>query len=173
MKLWEEDARHLIDFRLDARYDHWLLDEFQDTSQPQWQAIHHLIDEVMQDTEGNRSIFVVGDSKQSIYGWRGGEPRLFDDLRDYYGDLFAEWDMDVSYRSSGHVLDLVNTVCDLSASRWAEVFPAESIKRWNYHQHIPAEEKPGHTLVLETSVATDVSAEEKNSCPLCCCAKDP
>lgn len=161
MKLWEEDARHLIDFRLDARYDHWLLDEFQDTSQPQWQAIHHLIDEVMQDTEGNRSIFVVGDSKQSIYGWRGGEPRLFDDLRDYYGDLFAEWDMDVSYRSSGDVLDLVNTVCDLSASRWAEVFPAESIKRWNYHQHIPAEEKPGHALVLETSVATDVSAEEK------------
>lgn len=161
MQLWEDDARRLIDFRLDARYDHWLLDEFQDTSQPQWQAVRHLIDEVMQDTDGSRSLFVVGDSKQSIYGWRGGEPRLFDDLRDYYGERLAEWDMDASYRSSGHVLDLVNTVCDLSDAKWAQVFPPAAIARWDFHTHVPAQEKPGHALVIETPVEASAKPAEK------------
>ncbi len=161
MQIWEEDARQLIDFRLDARYDHWLLDEFQDTSQPQWQAIRHLIDEIMQDTEGDRSLFVVGDSKQSIYGWRGGEPKLFDDLRDYYGERLAEWGMDASYRSSSHVLDLVNVVCDLSDPKWSEIFPAASIARWDYHTHVAAKEKAGHAMVMETSIAADAKSDDK------------
>jgi ATP-dependent exoDNAse (exonuclease V) beta subunit len=161
MRLWEEGSRQLIDFRLDARYDHWLLDEFQDTSQPQWQAIRYLIDEVMQDTEGDRSLFVVGDSKQSIYGWRGGEPKLFDDLRDHYGKQLAEWGMDASYRSSSHVLDLVNDVCDLSGSGWSEIFPAASIDRWCYQTHIPAKKLMGHAMVIETTVAVDANSDEK------------
>ena len=163
MQLWEDDARHLIDFRLDARYDHWMLDEFQDTSQSQWHAVQHLIDEIMQDTEGSRSLFVVGDSKQSIYGWRGGEPRLFDDLKDYYGGRLQEWNLDASYRSSSHVLDLVNRVCDLSDDKWSEVFPAESLARWNFRQHIAAKEKQGHALVLEAAVAFDAKSDEKTA----------
>ncbi|MFK7909578.1 MAG: UvrD-helicase domain-containing protein [Akkermansiaceae bacterium] len=161
MQLWEHEDRNLVDFRLDARYDHWLLDEFQDTSQPQWQAIHHLIDEIMQDTDGNRSLFVVGDSKQSIYGWRGGEPRLFEDIKDYYGDRLAEWDMDASYRSSSHVLDLVNTVCDLSSAKWAEIFPVSAIERWDYHPHVAAHQKSGHTLVLESALEPSATTDEK------------
>ena len=161
MQLWEENARELIDYRLDARYDHWLLDEFQDTSQPQWQAIRHLIDEIMQDTGGTRSLFVVGDSKQSIYGWRGGEPKLFDDLRGYYGDRLVEWGMDKSYRSSSEVLGLVNAVCDLGDAKWLEIFPPEAVERWDYHTHVPAEEKPGHALVIESDPGADADTDAK------------
>ena len=54
MKIWDDESRNLIDYRLDARYDHWMLDEFQDTSQPQWKAVGNLVDEIMQDPEGQR-----------------------------------------------------------------------------------------------------------------------
>ena len=69
--------RLYIDYRLDGQLDHWLLDEFQDTSDIQWRAIANLADEVAQDSEQRRSFFYVGDIKQSIYGWRGGNYRLF------------------------------------------------------------------------------------------------
>ncbi|MGJ8677711.1 MAG: UvrD-helicase domain-containing protein [Akkermansiaceae bacterium] len=152
MKLWDEGSRDLIDYRLDARYDHWMLDEFQDTSQPQWQAVGNLIDEIMQDAEGQRSVFVVGDSKQSIYGWRGGEPKLFEDIQQHYHQRLAEWSMDVSYRSAPAVLDLVNQVCDLSDAKWRDVFPVEAVERWVFQAHVASSEKQGHTLVMETKV---------------------
>lgn len=169
MRIWDEESRNLIDYRLDARYDHWMLDEFQDTSQPQWKAIGNLVDEIMQDPEGQRSVFVVGDSKQSIYGWRGGEPKLFDDLQEHYGDRLAEWDMDRSFRSSQKVLDLVNAVCDLSADKWRGIFPSAAIDRWVYHAHEPDREKPGHTLVLETGLdAKESSSDEKTAARYAC-----
>lgn len=161
MKMWSDDARDLIDYRLDARYDHWMLDEFQDTSQPQWKAVGNLIDEIMQDAEGQRSVFVVGDSKQSIYGWRGGEPRLFDDLQEHYHQRLAEWEMDRSYRSSQHVLDLVNTVCDLSDIKWRDVFSPAAVDRWVFHAHEPDKEKQGHALVLETNIDPKLNKEGK------------
>ncbi|BDS08876.1 DNA helicase [Oceaniferula spumae] len=161
MAIWDPNSRDLIDYRLDARYDHWLLDEFQDTSQPQWKAVGSLVDEILQDADGERSVFVVGDSKQSIYGWRGGEPRLFDDLRDHYGERLAEWDMDRSFRSSQHVLDLVNCVCDLSNPKWAEIFPAAAVDRWVFHEHLPSSDKPGHTLVIESPADIKDDGETK------------
>ena len=73
--------RLFIDYRLDATLDHWLLDEFQDTSDLQWRVLGNLIDEVVQDDSRTRSFFYVGDVKQAIYGWRGGNHRLFNDVR--------------------------------------------------------------------------------------------
>src|SRR5690606_3071717 len=54
-------GRERIEFRLDARYRQWLLDEFQDTSRLQWQVLEGLLDEAVLDPEGERSLFVVGD----------------------------------------------------------------------------------------------------------------
>ena len=81
------DERLQIDYRLDARYDHWLLDEFQDTNILQWRVISNLIDEVVQDNSGTRSLFQVGDIKQAIYAWRGGDTRLFTDIAKQYLSL--------------------------------------------------------------------------------------
>ncbi|MGA0849950.1 MAG: UvrD-helicase domain-containing protein, partial [Chthoniobacterales bacterium] len=70
---WRRD----LDYRLDGRHDHWLLDEFQDTSRTQWRILEPLADEIIQDTSDARTFFYVGDTKQAIYGWRGGDARLF------------------------------------------------------------------------------------------------
>lgn len=61
--------------RLGTRLQHFLVDEFQDTSREQWLALRPLIEEAL--SRGG-SLTWVGDVKQSIYGWRGGEPELFD-----------------------------------------------------------------------------------------------
>jgi ATP-dependent helicase/nuclease subunit A len=78
----DAENRLYIDYRLDGRLDHWLMDEFQDTSDTQWETLANLVDEVIQDDA--RSFFFVGDIKQSIYGWRGGNYRLFNKIQEKY-----------------------------------------------------------------------------------------
>ncbi|WP_300786226.1 UvrD-helicase domain-containing protein [uncultured Desulfovibrio sp.] len=63
--------------RLGSRLRHFMLDEFQDTSRQQWQAMHPLVEEAL--AQGG-TLTWVGDVKQAIYGWRGGDTRLFDEL---------------------------------------------------------------------------------------------
>lgn len=102
-----------IEFRMDARTDHWLLDEFQDTSRLQWKALKSLVDEVLQNAEGNRTFFFVGDAKQSIYSWRGGDPRLFSEVADYYNSARANHidcseNLAISWRSVPEITETVN-----------------------------------------------------------------
>ena len=63
--------------RLGSRLTHYLLDEFQDTSDEQWQALRPLVAEAL--SRGG-SLTWVGDVKQSIYGWRQGNPELFNGI---------------------------------------------------------------------------------------------
>lgn len=77
-------GRLLIDWRLDAKFDHWLLDEFQDTSYTQWTILRNLLDEAVQDAEHRRSLFYVGDVKQAIFAWREGDARLFRQIFEHY-----------------------------------------------------------------------------------------
>lgn len=66
--------------RLDARYRHILLDEFQDTNPLQWSIVRAWLDAYGGDAD-RPSVFVVGDPKQSIYRFRRAEPRVFDAAR--------------------------------------------------------------------------------------------
>lgn len=68
--------------RLGERYRHFLIDEFQDTSLLQWNALLPLLDNALA-TDG--SVLLVGDAKQAIYRWRNGEVRLFLELPGLYG----------------------------------------------------------------------------------------
>ena len=101
-------------YRLDAKLDHWLLDEFQDTSRIQWKVLGSFIDEVIQDSGGERSLFYVGDTKQAIYSWRGGDPRLFFEIFDRYNQgsdkRVFERELKVSYRSAEEIVSFVNTL---------------------------------------------------------------
>ncbi|NJB69410.1 ATP-dependent exoDNAse (exonuclease V) beta subunit [Desulfobaculum xiamenense] len=63
--------------RMGTRLMHMLIDEFQDTGRDQWQALHPLASECIAKGGG---VFFVGDVKQAIYGWRGGDARLFDEV---------------------------------------------------------------------------------------------
>ncbi len=132
-----EDARlrrEAVDFRLDARYEHWLLDEFQDTSRSDWLGLLPLLDEAA--GAGDRSLFIVGDRKQAIYAWRGGEVGLFDEVtRRYHGGLEIAA-MAESWRSCPEVLELVNQVCgDMATLR--DLFGAAA-ERWQWQEHVAA-----------------------------------
>ena len=71
-----EDLRLQLEYRMDSRIGAWALDEFQDTSRSQWASLSNLIDEAKQ-SGGATSLFVVGDRKQAIYGWREGDVEIF------------------------------------------------------------------------------------------------
>ncbi|MDX1944883.1 MAG: UvrD-helicase domain-containing protein [Pirellulaceae bacterium] len=94
-------------FRLDSPIKHLLLDEFQDTAPVQWQVLRPLAQQVAQG--GGRSFFCVGDTKQAIYGWRGGLAEIFDALADELPPLDQQ-QLSRSYRSSQPVIDAVNQV---------------------------------------------------------------
>jgi ATP-dependent helicase/nuclease subunit A len=98
-------------YRLDARVAHLLLDEFQDTSLAQWAVLEPMAQEIAAQADGTRSLFCVGDVKQSIYAWRGGCPELFLQLPDrlHLGDE-AIGHLEKSYRSSPVVIEAVNRV---------------------------------------------------------------
>lgn len=105
------DLKRSLQYRMYCRYDHWMLDEFQDTSQSQWRVLKPFLDDLADGGEdGHGSIFVVGDIKQSVYQWRGGDPGLFLSVA---GQLHLdERGMATSYRSVQPVLDMVNDICD-------------------------------------------------------------
>ncbi|MFT6180178.1 MAG: ATP-dependent exoDNAse (exonuclease V) beta subunit, partial [Akkermansiaceae bacterium] len=157
---WSQDEearlrRELIDYRLDGRYDHWLLDEFQDTSRSEWRALEPLIDEAVGDPEG--SFFVVGDRKQGIYAWRGGDVSLFDDVLNRYEHGLEVEPMDVSYRSCPAVLALVNAVCG-NLPLMEKMFGKSVAEQWRWKDHESAEpEVLGEAKV--TVVAKDEDGE--------------
>ena len=133
-----EDARlrrEAVDFRLDARYDHWLLDEFQDTSRSDWMGLLPLIDEAAGGGEG--SMFIVGDRKQAIYAWRGGEVGLFDEVISRYGGGLNIEEMAESWRSCPEVLALVNKVCGDTAT--LREFFGEAAAAWQWQEHFSAD----------------------------------
>ena len=130
-----DPARLYIDFRLDARLDHWLLDEFQDTSDLQWSALSNLADEILQDTSGQRSFFMVGDIKQAIYGWRGGNARLFVRLCDRYREVLEVRGLDESFRSSPPVIRTVNRVFgSMAGDRMAAGVAERWARTWQEHR---------------------------------------
>jgi ATP-dependent exoDNAse (exonuclease V) beta subunit len=96
--------------RLGSRLHHLLVDEFQDTSRAQWAALEPLARECL--SKGG-SLFCVGDVKQAIYGWRGGDASLFDELgaRPGLADLTdgaARESLPRNWRSAPRVLDWNN-----------------------------------------------------------------
>ncbi|MGI0406135.1 RecB-like helicase [Helicobacter himalayensis] len=95
-------------FRLDDKITHILLDEFQDTSILQYEILCPLIDEILSGNGriNERSVFVVGDKKQSIYGFRGGFSGVFDSASK---NLKVE-NLHFNYRSSARVVEFVNSV---------------------------------------------------------------
>ncbi len=151
-------------YRMDRRFKHWLLDEFQDTSRAQWRVLEALIDEAVIDPEGDRSLFVVGDGKQGIYGWRGGDVRLFSELmrREDWQSRTDVWPMAKSWRSSQVVLDLVNTVCDPEASGMRERFAGvDAVERWKFIPHTAAMQKSGHATVTMVDASAEAEAGDK------------
>ena len=73
-RVLQEEGVPLVYCKLGARFRHFLIDEFQDTSRQQWEALRPLVEEAL---ASGGTLTYVGDVKQAIYVWRGGDPALF------------------------------------------------------------------------------------------------
>jgi ATP-dependent helicase/nuclease subunit A len=102
-----------VQYKLDARIDHLLVDEFQDTNPTQWTLLQPLLQELAAgDPERRRSVFLVGDHKQSIYSFRRANPALFDAASGWLEHWMqaGRYTLDRSRRSASAIMDCVNTV---------------------------------------------------------------
>lgn len=106
--LHESISREFLYFKIDAKFKHILLDEFQDTSTLQFLLLQPMIDEIFSGHGQSefKSFFYVGDTKQSLYRFRGGVEELFDKVAEKYGVEIRP--MDTNYRSSKNVVEQVN-----------------------------------------------------------------
>jgi len=137
---------HWVLYKLDGGLDHILVDEAQDTNPAQWQVIRAIAEEFYAnaaDDSRHRTLFIVGDGKQSIYSFQGADPVVFaqmeKDLRAFAQNSGKTWqdiDLNVSFRSTPEVLSVVDAVfssCPLSERPL---------------QHLPfRKEAPGHVEV--------------------------
>ncbi len=101
-----------ISHRMDCSIDHLLLDEFQDTSPAQWEIIKPFAEAIVESVPNSQkptSFFVVGDSKQAIYAWRGGVSEIFESVGQQIRSVQSE-KLANSRRSSPIVIDFVNDV---------------------------------------------------------------
>ena len=116
--LAEKGMINWVLFKLDEGIDHILVDEAQDTGPYQWKVIEALALEFFagQGTRGDvlRTLFVVGDEKQSIFSFQGAEPKKFFEMQRFFGDRVREvqdgWEifLEHSFRSTRAVLDVVD-----------------------------------------------------------------
>jgi len=105
-----------IGWKLDSRFEHVLVDEAQDTNARQWAIIERLIEDYFAGDDARaRSLFVVGDLKQAIYGFQGTDPRLFVEGAarispgaEAGGRPLKQVPLDLSFRSGPAVLAFVN-----------------------------------------------------------------
>ena len=109
-----------VRYKLDEGITHLLVDEAQDTSPRQWQILASLAREFFtgdETDEKDRSIFSVGDFKQSIYSFQGARPELFSAQRDRFKEMahqankpFDQVDLDTSFRTTKPILNIVDDV---------------------------------------------------------------
>jgi len=125
-------------YKLDGGLDHLLLDEVQDTAPAQWQIANALAGEFFAGSgarDVKRSIFAVGDAKQSIFSFQGADLRSFAENRGHFkrlaeqaGERWVDGALSVSFRSSAAVLALTDAVFAEGFARAGVVEPGESLR---------------------------------------------
>jgi ATP-dependent helicase/nuclease subunit A len=155
-------------YKLDGGIDHVLVDEAQDTNPDQWDVIRSLTEEFFvgeSASDRDRTIFVVGDTKQSIFGFQRADPAKLAEMRDRFAQRimlarrdFAEVPLTVSFRSTPAVLDAVDWVFEQAATASGVAPPGNVI-----HQH-SRQQDPGRVefwpLVTAEKIETDYAAVE-------------
>ena len=120
-QLLENSAgREWVKYKLDGIYEHILVDESQDTNHWQWNIVKAITEEFFAGNDSknqNRTIFIVGDEKQSIYSFQGADPNIFANIFYYYQDKlssineqFLNVELNSSFRSMPAILQTVDAV---------------------------------------------------------------
>ncbi|MGT0086288.1 RecB-like helicase [Helicobacter pylori] len=127
---YEEMPAEFFYFRLDSKIAHILIDEFQDTSLNDYKILAPFIDEIkagIGQAKWQRSVFFVGDVKQSIYAFRGSFSSLFESVaKDFYHD-----NLEFNHRSSPLIINYVNTIFKKAyqnspTAYWEQKYPKAS-----------------------------------------------
>ncbi|MBV8119691.1 MAG: double-strand break repair helicase AddA, partial [Alphaproteobacteria bacterium] len=138
-------------FKLDGGLDHILIDEAQDTNPEQWRIVAALAEEFFAG-EGARSslrtVFVVGDMKQSIFSFQRADPQAFLDMRQHFQDRVnaarREWlelPLDISFRSTEPVLQAVDAIFRRPEARDGVAFDGREIHHFA--------QRAGHAGIVE------------------------
>ena len=125
--LFESAQAPWVLYKLDGGLDHILVDEAQDTSPDQWLVVAHIAEEFFAG-EGardlTRTVFAVGDEKQSIFSFQGADPAKFEDMRCYFERHVSEAQaafetvpLNVSFRSTPLILRAVDKVFEADRAR--------------------------------------------------------
>lgn len=111
--------------RLGEKYRHFFIDEFQDTSEMQWQNLVPLIDNALSGADDfgkEGSLMIVGDPKQAIYRWRGGKAEQFMQLSDgenpFSNPSKTTISLDTNYRSFSEVIEFNNAIFKFLANQF-------------------------------------------------------
>jgi ATP-dependent helicase/nuclease subunit A len=167
--LGAEDARAWVQYKLDAGIRHVLVDESQDTNPEQWGAIDLLVKEFFAG-EGQisapRTLFSVGDPKQSIYSFQGADPELFELKGRHYaraaslaGKSFQNVEIRYSFRTLAPILMAVDHVFDDEARRKAVLSIAPVV-------HGSARMEPGGQVVVWPAFSPPEAVKPTGAWPL-------
>lgn len=153
-------------FKLDGGIDHILIDEAQDTNPDQWAVVAALANEFFAGDGArdlDRTIFAVGDVKQSIYSFQRADPEAFGRMRDHFSERVKQaergWDdvaLNISFRSTAPVLAAVDAVFANEAAADGVVAAGETLS------HLSFREGQGGVVELWPTVAPDEDEEEKD-----------
>lgn len=131
-----------VHYKLDGGIEHVLVDEAQDTSPEQWRVVEEITSEFYAGVGRHeetavtaRTMFAVGDEKQSIYSFQGADPAMFGEMRERFGSraqavdqIWRPVEMAQSFRSSEAVLDVVDAVFDSDETRQGLSFDGRKIE---------------------------------------------
>ncbi|MBI3223358.1 MAG: UvrD-helicase domain-containing protein [Nitrosomonadales bacterium] len=154
--LQQSEHAETMQYKLDSRYRHVLLDEFQDTNPLQWQILRAWFDASVA-VDSQPTVFVVGDPKQSIYRFRRADARLFGVAREYLQEHFAAATLgnSLTRRNAQPVVDAVNAVFREQPDGF------EFVEHQTHRRDLP-----GHVLVLPLAVAMQAEEEHAEDAPL-------
>ncbi|MCX5697703.1 MAG: UvrD-helicase domain-containing protein [Candidatus Omnitrophica bacterium] len=160
-------------WRLATRFGHFLLDEFQDTSGLQWENLNPMVKEAL-STSG--SLFFVGDKKQAIYRFRGGETGLIGSIKKEFGKInFISESLTRNFRSQRQIVEFNNLIFSranlerfldaLSTSKKDDPLLGEADKEavldvFSAARQEYLESKPGGFVLLERSGANNIRDKE-------------
>lgn len=135
---------------IDGKIKTIFIDEFQDTSILQWKILKDIIDK-------SENVICVGDEKQSIYGWRGGEKNLFENLEKIIGGEVEN--LNTCYRSEENVVRFYNKFFKTLSEK-----SEESSKKWEFLEVNPKNQnQKGHIEILTKDLLEDEEEKENIS----------
>ncbi|QDY61400.1 recombinase RecB [Helicobacter pylori] len=132
---YEEMPAEFFYFRLDSKIAHILIDEFQDTSLNDYKILAPFIDEIkagIGQAKWHRSVFFVGDVKQSIYAFRGSFSSLFESVaKDFYHD-----NLQFNHRSAPLIINYVNTIFKKAYQNFPTAYLEQKYPKTSQNKHV-------------------------------------